>query len=108
MNMILRRSSLIAEPCINDFETRLMVHRVDHVRDRRWPEFLKRDSRASVFHSSEWLEALRRTYAYEPTVLTTSAPGEDLVNGLVFCRIRSWLTGTRIVSVPFSDHCEPL
>jgi lipid II:glycine glycyltransferase (peptidoglycan interpeptide bridge formation enzyme) len=26
----------------------------------------------------------------------------------VFCQIDSWLTGRRIVSVPFSDHCEPL
>ena len=27
---------------------------------------------------------------------------------LVFCRIHSWLTGRRLVSLPFSDHCEPL
>jgi lipid II:glycine glycyltransferase (peptidoglycan interpeptide bridge formation enzyme) len=26
----------------------------------------------------------------------------------VFCDIRSWLTGRRLVSLPFSDHCEPL
>jgi lipid II:glycine glycyltransferase (peptidoglycan interpeptide bridge formation enzyme) len=26
----------------------------------------------------------------------------------VFCRINSWLTGRRLVSLPFSDHCEPL
>jgi hypothetical protein len=31
-----------------------------------------------------------------------------LTNGLVFCRIKSWLTGNRLVSLPFSDHCEPL
>jgi hypothetical protein len=27
---------------------------------------------------------------------------------LVFCRVRSWLTGRRSISLPFSDHCEPL
>jgi lipid II:glycine glycyltransferase (peptidoglycan interpeptide bridge formation enzyme) len=26
----------------------------------------------------------------------------------VFCRVKSWLTGSRLVSLPFSDHCEPL
>ena len=31
-----------------------------------------------------------------------------LASALVFCRIKSWLTGTRVVSLPFSDHCEPL
>ena len=27
---------------------------------------------------------------------------------MVFCQVRSWLTGSRLVSLPFSDHCEPL
>ena len=27
---------------------------------------------------------------------------------MVFCQIDSWLTGRRLVSLPFSDHCEPL
>lgn len=31
-----------------------------------------------------------------------------MTNGIVFCRVSSWLTGRRIVSLPFSDHCEPL
>jgi lipid II:glycine glycyltransferase (peptidoglycan interpeptide bridge formation enzyme) len=31
-----------------------------------------------------------------------------LTGGLVFCRVKSWLTGARLVSLPFSDHCEPL
>lgn len=61
-----------------------------------------------MFHTSEWLKALRRTYGYEPFVLTTAAPGQELRNGLVFCHVRSWLTGRRIVSLPFADHCQPL
>jgi hypothetical protein len=31
-----------------------------------------------------------------------------LKNGMVFCRVASWLTGRRLVSLPFSDHCDPL
>jgi hypothetical protein len=69
---------------------------------------LTKHPRASVFHTVAWLKALRQTYGYEPIVYTTSAPGEDLQNGLVFCRINSWLTGHRLVSLPFSDHCEAL
>jgi len=61
-----------------------------------------------VFHSRGWLSALRRTYAYEPIAYTTSSPGVELVNALVFCRVASWLTGRRLVSLPFSDHSEPL
>jgi len=67
-----------------------------------------RHAGASVFHQRGWLEALARTYGYEPFVLTTAPPGEPLENGIAVCRISSWVTGTRLVSLPFSDHCEPL
>jgi hypothetical protein len=54
------------------------------------------------------LQALELTYGYEPVVLTTSDSSEPLTNALVCCLVRSWLTGDRLVSLPFSDHCEPL
>ena len=63
---------------------------------------------SSVFHSVPWLQALRVTYGYVPVVFTTSPPTGELENGLVFCRVDSWLTGRRLISLPFSDHCEPL
>ena len=31
-----------------------------------------------------------------------------LRNAVVFCRVESWLTGRRLVSLPFSDHCDML
>jgi hypothetical protein len=83
-------------------------YQVDPTQDARWAEFLAIHPNASVFHSIGWLNALRSTYGYEPVVFTTSPPDEELKNGLVFCRVKSWLTGNRLVSLPFSDHCEPL
>jgi hypothetical protein len=80
----------------------------DPTKDLRWDRFLYHHPRSSVFHSPGWLEALRRTYGYEPVVYTTAQPGAELENGLLFCQICSRLTGRRIVSLPFSDHCEPL
>jgi hypothetical protein len=84
------------------------VYAIDPLHDPRWPEFLQASPRASVFHTRGWLDALRRTYGYEPVVYTTSLPASPLTNGWAFCRIRSWLTGNRLVSLPFSDHCDPL
>jgi hypothetical protein len=83
-------------------------HLVDPIADPRWSQLIERDNRATIFHSPGWLLALRRTYGYEPVVLTTSHPLQPLANGIVFCRVRSWFTGNRLVSLPFSDHCEPL
>ena len=85
-----------------------MVYTLDPLRDPRWEDFLARHESSSIFHSKAWLEAVRRTYGYEPVVYTTSPPSAPLSNGIVLCQIKSWLTGRRMVSVPFSDHCEPL
>jgi len=84
------------------------VYRIDPMSDGRWTEFVQRHSRASVFHSVGWLQALHSTYGYEPLAYTTSSPGEKLQNGLLFCLIDSRITGRRLVSLPFTDHCDPL
>jgi CelD/BcsL family acetyltransferase involved in cellulose biosynthesis len=54
------------------------------------------------------METLRKTYGYEPLAFTTSPADTALQNGLLLCRVNSSLTGRRLVSLPFSDHCEPL
>ena len=84
------------------------VYQVDPISDPRWAALVDSHPRASVFHSPKWLRALRTAYGYEPVAISTSAPRSDLANGLVFCQINSWLTGRRLISLPFSDHCEPL
>jgi len=81
---------------------------IDPLRDPRWTALVDGHPQASVFHHPNWLRALRTVYGYEPVAITTCPPGSPLTNGLVFCRIKSWLTGRRLVSLPFSDHCEPL
>jgi len=84
------------------------VYSFDPLEDARWTEFVARHPKASIFHTSGWLRALQRTYCFEPIAFTTSRPTDDLLNALVFSAVRSWLTGSRLVSLPFSDHCEPL
>lgn len=86
----------------------MKLYELDPTNDARWIDLIGRRRDSSVFHTPGWLESLRRTYGYEPVVFTDSAPGKKLNNGLLFCRISSWMTGRRLVSLPFSDHCEPL
>lgn len=84
------------------------VHELDPLSDPRWPALVAVHARASVFHTRAWLSALQMTYGYRPLVLTTCSHEEPLTHGIVFCEVNSWLTGRRLVSLPFSDHCEPL
>ncbi|MGB8321761.1 MAG: GNAT family N-acetyltransferase [Candidatus Acidiferrum sp.] len=86
----------------------MQFYQLDPTQDPRWVELLAHHSSASAFHSVPWLQALQRTYDYRPVVFTTSPPDSQLKNGMVFCHVKSMLTGHRLVSLPFSDHCEPL
>ncbi len=86
----------------------MSVYTIDPLQDDRWPELIARHPKASVFHTRGWLRALQTTYGYEPVAFTTSPASQELTNAVLFCVVRSWLTGDRLVSLPFSDHCEPL
>jgi hypothetical protein len=86
----------------------MSVYTTNPLQDRRWDEFVRCHPRASVFHTREWLEALNRTYNYKPVLLTTGSKDSPLNNGIVLCQVSSWMTGTRLVSLPFADHCDPL
>ena len=86
----------------------MAIHITSPLFDNRWDDLVARHPQASAFHQRGWLEALARTYGYEPFVLTSAPPGQPLSDGIVLCRVSSWITGTRLVSLPFADHCEPL
>jgi len=85
-----------------------MLHSLNPLSDPRWHRLVERHPGSSVFHSVAWMSALSLTCRYEPIAYTTTAPGNELENGIAFCRIRSSLTGSRLVSLPFADHCDPL
>jgi hypothetical protein len=84
------------------------VFEIDPLCDPRWEALVSDHPLASVFHSTNWLRALQIAYGYKPVALTTCSRGTPLTNGFVFCQVESWLTGRRLVSLPFSDHCNPL
>jgi hypothetical protein len=84
------------------------LYTLDPMLDSRWDDLVASHPKASVFHQKGWLMALARSYGYRPVVLTSARPGERLSDGIVFCEIKSWITGSRLVSLPFADHTEPL
>lgn len=86
----------------------MTVYEIDPIGDERWDELLERHPQASIFHTRGWLRALRQTYDYVPVAVTTSPPEAPLANAIPFCQISSWLSGRRLVSLPFSDHCALL
>jgi hypothetical protein len=87
-----------------------VAERLEVVDPRRfpgWDALLSSHPDASVFHTSAWARVLSETYAYLPSYFTLIEK-DRLVGLLPFMEIRSWITGTRGVSLPFTDESAPI
>jgi hypothetical protein len=72
-----------------------------------WDALVSRHPQCSLFHGSAWAKTLEKTYDFRPVYFTAGeADGRSAV--LPLMEVNSWLTGRRGVSLPFTDHCEPL
>jgi CelD/BcsL family acetyltransferase involved in cellulose biosynthesis len=62
---------------------------------------------STVFHSAAWIQVLHDTYGWETGAYILLDEEGVPRGGIPFCRIKDML-GERIVTLPFSDHCDPL
>lgn len=73
----------------------------------RWDDRLGNWPAAGVFHGTAWARVLHDSYGFEPIYLSLGNPSQP--DGLLpLMDVRSWLTGSRGISLPFTDECEPL
>lgn len=74
--------------------------------DGRLRAFLERADHTTVYHTPEWRDAVINTYGYEAFYVGYEE-GDALEALLPMMLVRSRLTGTRLVSLPFSNVCGP-
>jgi CelD/BcsL family acetyltransferase involved in cellulose biosynthesis len=76
--------------------------------DPMWLAYVQGHPDATAFHHPRWLELLASTYGYRPLIVTIRDTRNSIVAGLPLLDVRSWLTGRRLISLPFTDYCPPL
>jgi CelD/BcsL family acetyltransferase involved in cellulose biosynthesis len=62
---------------------------------------------SDVFHSPAWMNVLTDTYGMEPAAYVQLDDSGKPQAGIPFCFV-SDIRGERILSLPFSDYCDPL
>ncbi|MBX2991945.1 MAG: peptidoglycan bridge formation glycyltransferase FemA/FemB family protein [Bacteroidetes bacterium] len=72
-----------------------------------WLTFINTHPDAGIFHHPAWMNMLRDNYGYRVFAVCLK-DGQTLAAGIPFADVRSVITGRRWVSLPFSDHCQPL
>lgn len=73
----------------------------------QWDEMVSEMKDSSVFLSSGWAKVLQSSYNFNPAYFTLSEKGK-LRAVIPIMEVRSFLTGTRGVSLTFADYCEPI
>jgi len=81
------------------------MQQVDPLTYREWNEHVLATPHTSIFHSTNWLRVLQASYGYQPYYFACFK-GQQLSALLSFMQVKSWITGIRGVSLPFSDYCE--
>lgn len=79
---------------------------VDPTSNDLW-EQLCREQPSDVFHSPAWLTVLTNTYGFDLEARVLVDDADRPTAGMVYSEISDQL-GTRVVSLPFSDYCDPL
>ena len=83
------------------------VRIIDPTTDARWDEFVARQPQSSVFHTAAWARVIREAYGYLPRYYVLESDA-GIGAAIPFYFVRSFLTGKRLVCLPFSDYCWPL
>lgn len=81
---------------------------LDPLKDPRWEYLRARAGGGTIFAHPAWLRLLRDQYGYEILAWCLAGEGERLSAGVPVALVRSRLTGTRLVALPFSDACPPM
>lgn len=73
-----------------------------------WSPLLEEQVKNIFYYDPRWFELLRTLYGYRILPLTTTNAQGQVTGFLPLSLVSSPLTGRRLVSLPFSDHCPIL
>ena len=77
--------------------------------DPRWDEFVGSHPDSTIYHHSIWTRVLSETYGHTPFYLGLISSDDGHIKGVLpFLFINNFLTGKRMVSLPFTSYCNPL
>lgn len=77
--------------------------------DTRWDDFVLSNPKALIYHHSSWANVLESSFGCTPFYLALQSNHENEFEGIIpFMLVKSWLTGKRLVSLPFTSYCDPL
>jgi len=87
-----------------------LVKVIDPVKDSRWDKFVQEHPFGWVCHLSGWKQVLEDSFRHIKGyfLVIQDKSGRNIKAGLPIYLVKSWLTGSRLVSIPFATLSDPL
>jgi len=85
-----------------------MMEHLDPVSDPRWRRLVDQSPAALIYHHPAWIRLICGQYGYPVSAWILKTPAGDVAAGLPIALLRSRLTGSRLIALPFSESCPPL
>lgn len=76
--------------------------------DPRWEAFVESIPNASIFHHPAWINLFSECYGYRSFVIALCNDKHEIISGLPIVEVNSPIIGRKWISLPFTDHCNPL
>jgi hypothetical protein len=83
------------------------IIRLEDRHDETLMNFLRSREDATVYYTPAWRDTIVSTYGYRPIYLGYME-ADRLTAALPLMYVDSWLTGKRLVSLPFTNACGPI
>ncbi|MBW2106816.1 MAG: peptidoglycan bridge formation glycyltransferase FemA/FemB family protein [Deltaproteobacteria bacterium] len=87
----------------------MTIKLIDPITDPRWDKFVENHPFGWICHLSGWKQVLEKSFkhmkGYYFALLDNSG---NIQAELPIFEVKSWLTGNRLVSIPFATLCDPL
>ena len=87
----------------------MTIKLIDPITDPRWDKFVENHPFGWICHLSGWKQVLEKSFkhmkGYYFALLDNSG---NIQAALPIFEVKSWLTGNRLVSIPFATLCDPL
>jgi hypothetical protein len=85
------------------------VSLLDPIHDSRWDDFVFNHPLGGVYQHSKWIRVIVQSYKQTKPMFFSILDGNGLIQAsLPSIMINSYVTGTRIISLPFSYFSDPL
>lgn len=82
---------------------------IDPLNDSRWDSFVNSHPYGTIYHHSSWMNVISLTFKRVKSLCFILEDDKLNIRAAIPCFVvKSKLTGTRIVSLPFSSYCDPL